>query len=76
MEQVKHIIKNLLIALVILFGVSMIFSLFFGDLMEEKSEAITLNEVVAKINNKEIKKIAVDGNDLEIIAQDDKIFTA
>ncbi len=72
----KHFIKNLIIAFAVLFGISMVFSLFFGDLLEEKSEAITLNEVVAKINNKEIKKIAVDGNDLKIIAQDDKTFTA
>jgi cell division protease FtsH len=72
----KHIVKNLVIALVVLICISIAFSMFFGDFAQEDSSAITLNEVVAKIKNNEVKKIAVDGSDLEIITQDDKTFSA
>jgi cell division protease FtsH len=73
---VKHIVKNLVIALVVLICISIAFSMIFGDFAKEESSAITLNEVVAKIKNNEVKKIAVDGSDLEIITQDDKTFLA
>ncbi len=72
----KHIVKNLVIALVVLICISIAFSMFFSDFAQENSSVITLNEVVAKIKNNEVKKIAVDGSDLEIITQDDKTFFA
>ena len=55
---------------------SAVFSVFFGDLIEDQTEQITLNEVVAKIKNNEVQKIIVKENDLEIIAKDEKNFSA
>lgn len=72
----KHIIKNIGIALLVFLCLSAVFSIFFGDLIEEQTESITLNEVVAKIKNNEVQKIIVEESDLQIIAKDEKIFSA
>ncbi len=72
----KNIIKNIGIALLVFLCLSAVFSVFFGDLIEDQTEQITLNEVVAKIKNNEVQKIIVKENDLEIIAKDEKNFSA
>ncbi|HXK31892.1 MAG: cell division protein FtsH [Candidatus Nealsonbacteria bacterium RBG_13_38_11] len=65
----KSLIKNFAIILVIFLVLSSIFT-FFSSPFEEKTE-LSLSQVVGGINEGNIKKIIVSGNDLEITYQDD-----
>lgn len=65
----KNFLKNFLFGLLIFLGIAGIFALFTSPL--EKPEEISLSELVSKINNEEVKEIAVENNRLEIILKDD-----
>ena len=65
----KSLIKNFAIILIIFLVLSSIFT-FFSSPFEEKTE-LSLSQVVKGINEGNIKKIVVSGNDLEITYQDD-----
>jgi len=65
----KNLIKNFVIILLVFLVISSIFALF-SQPFEEKKE-LSLTQLVGEINQGEIKKITVSGNDLEIIYQDE-----
>ncbi|MFH1582419.1 MAG: ATP-dependent zinc metalloprotease FtsH, partial [bacterium] len=65
----KNLFKNFLIILVIFLAVSSIFTLFSEPF--EPEESISLSQLVEKINDGEVKKIIVEGNNLKIYYQDD-----
>jgi cell division protease FtsH len=66
----KSFYKNILLAITILFGISIIFSFFLST--ENSPENLSLNQLVQKINNSEVKEIIVSGNDLYITLNNDK----
>ncbi len=68
--KIKKLSKNFIIILLIFLVISSIFVLF-SDLIEEKDE-LSFSQVVEKINQGQVKKITVTGNQLEIIYQDDE----
>jgi len=69
LKDMKSLIKNFAIILIIFLVLSSIFT-FFSSPFEEKTE-LSLSQVVKGINEGNIKKIVVSGNDLEITYQDD-----
>jgi len=69
LKDMKSLIKNFAIILLIFLVLSSIFTLFSSP-FEEKTE-LSLSQVVGEINEGKIKKIAVSGNDLEVTYQDE-----
>ena len=67
----KNLLKNFLIILVIFLAISSVFTLFSSPFQEEGN--ISLSQLVEKINNGDIKKIIVEGDNLSIYYQDDTI---
>lgn len=66
---VKNLAKNFIIILVIFLAISGLLALFSEPF--EKKEELSLTQLIEKINQGEIKKIAVSGNNLEITLQDE-----
>ncbi|HRY76679.1 MAG TPA: ATP-dependent zinc metalloprotease FtsH [Candidatus Paceibacterota bacterium] len=69
----KNLAKNIAWALLILLAVSFFFSYLWSGPVA-KSENIGLNDVVVKIQNNEVSKITVSGNNLTLLTKDDKTF--
>lgn len=69
----KNFAKNISWALLALLAISLAFSYFWSG-PAVKSETIGLNDVVAKIQNNEVGKITVSGNDLTLLTKDNKTF--
>lgn len=65
----KNLAKNFILIFLIFLVISSVFVLFSEPL--EKKEELSLSQVVEKINQGEIKKIIVLGNNLEIVYQDE-----
>jgi len=65
---VKNLAKNFIIILVIFLAISGLLALFSEPF--EKKEELSLTQLIEKINQGEIKKISVSGNNLEITLQD------
>ena len=65
----KNLLKNFLIILGIFLVISSIFSFFSEPFQSE--ETISLSQLVEKINAGDVKKIVVQGNDLQIYYNDD-----
>ena len=65
----KSLVKNFVIILLIFLVIASVFTLFSTPF--EKKDEIPLTQVVEKINQEKIKKIVVEGNDLEIFYQDE-----
>ena len=61
--------KNFLVILLIFLVISAVFALFFKP-FEEKKE-LSLTQLVREINQEEIKKITVSGNELSIVYHDE-----
>ena len=70
LKDMKNLIKNFAIILIVFLVLSGIFTLFSSP-FEEKTE-MSLSQVVEKINEGGIKNIVVSGNELEITLQEDK----
>lgn len=66
---VKNLTKNFIIILVIFLAISGLLALFSEPF--EKKEELSLTQLIEKINQGEIKKIAVSGNNLEITLQNE-----
>ncbi len=64
----KNLAKNFIIILVIFLAISGLLALFSEPF--EKKEELSLTQLIEKINQGEIKKISVSGNNLEITLQD------
>ena len=64
----KSLLKNLIIILGIFFLISAVFSLVENITKEEK--IVSLTELTSEINNGQVEKITVNGNDLEILRKD------
>lgn len=64
----SHFYKNLLWTIVTLIVISLVFSLFLESQPEPKK--LSLNQVVDKINSGEVRRITVNGEDLQIILTD------
>lgn len=62
----KNLVKHLILILVIF----LIFSFFFSFFPGQAPKSLSLSQVVEEINQENIKKIIVAGNNLEIIFQD------
>ncbi|MDP2855987.1 MAG: ATP-dependent zinc metalloprotease FtsH [bacterium] len=71
----KNFAKNISWALLALVAISLVFSYFWSG-STVKSETIGLNDVVAKIQNNEVNKITVSGNNLTLLTKDSKTFKA
>lgn len=69
----KNFAKNISWALLALLAISLVFSYFWSG-PAVKSETIGLNDVVAKIQNNEVSKITVNGNNLTLLTKDNKTF--
>lgn len=65
----KSLSKNFIITLLIFLAISSVFALFSESSSKEKK--LSLTQLVEEINQERIKKIAVSGNELQIIYQDD-----
>ncbi len=66
----KSLTKKFLLILLIFLAISAVFSLFYQP---DKEKEISFTELVQAINQGEIKKIKVLGNDLEITYQDESM---
>lgn len=64
----KNLYKNIFWAIVILLAVALLFSTFLQP--AQKPISLTINELATKINNGEIAKITVRGNDLTVDQED------
>ncbi len=65
----KNLVKNFVIILLVFLVISSIFALFSSPF--EKKKELSLTQLVREINQGEIKKITVLGNNLEISYQDE-----
>ncbi len=65
----SQLLKTFLIVIVIFLGISLIFSLFGQP--SKISNQISISQLVGKINQNEVKKITVEGNNLKIVFSDD-----
>ncbi len=61
----KHLSKNLIITILLLFLITMAFSTILGD-GTNTTQAFTLNELASKITNNEVSGIIVSGEKLDI----------
>jgi cell division protease FtsH len=64
----RNLIKNFIIVLLIFLVISSVFALFAQP---ETKKELSLTQLVKEINDEQIKKIVVSGNNLEIIYQDE-----
>jgi cell division protease FtsH len=64
----RNLIKNFIIVLLIFLVISSVFALFAQP---ETRKELSLTQLVKEINDEQIKKIVVSGNNLEIIYQDE-----
>ena len=74
MKNMKAFYKNIILGLLILFSIALVFSSLMS--LEKKPSKLSLNDLVLKINNDEVKEITVSGNNLKIILKDDTEFEA
>lgn len=65
----KDLVRNIIVVLLIFLIISGVFALFAQPL--EKEKRISLTQLVREINQGKIKKITVEGSNLQIIYQDD-----
>lgn len=70
--KMKGLLKNFLIFLIIFLIISGFFSLF--SLQEQTSEEISLNSLVEKIKSKEVEKIVVDEDKLNVFLKNQEQF--
>ncbi len=70
----KTLYKNIFWAVVMMFSLTLIFSILFET--TSKAEVLSINQLVSKINSGEVSKIVVQGNDLLIDLKDGKKATA
>ncbi len=68
MIKMKSLSKNTLWAIVTLLMVALIFSFIYSE--RDRPEVLNINQLVAKVNNEEIYKIIVSGNNLAIELRD------
>ena len=66
--------KNIILGILILISFSLLFSSLIS--LENKPLKLSLNDLVLKINNSEVKEITVSGNNLKIILKDNTEFSA
>jgi cell division protease FtsH len=66
--------KNIILGILILISFSLLFSSLIS--LENKPLKLSLNDLVLKINNNEVKEITVSGNNLKIILKDNTEFSA
>ena len=66
----KTLYKNIFWAVVMMFSLTLIFSILFET--ASKAEVLSINQLVSKINSGEVSKIIVQGNDLLIDLKDGK----
>jgi len=66
--------KNIIFGILILISFSLLFSSLIS--LENKPLKLSLNDLVLKINNNEVKEITVSGNNLKIILKDNTEFSA
>jgi len=67
----KNLAKNFITILFIFLLISAVFSLFYQPFKQIKE--LSFNQLVENINQGEIKKIIVAGNELDIVYQDDSL---
>lgn len=70
----KHFYKNILFAIIALTAFSFIFSALYN--YNARAEALSLDQLVLKINEGAVTKIIIRGNQLEVRLADGKIATA
>jgi len=70
----KIIYKNIFWAILTMFSLTLIFSVLFEA--TGKTETLSINQLVSKINSSEVSKITVQGNNLLIDLKDGKKATA
>ncbi|MDP2704321.1 MAG: ATP-dependent zinc metalloprotease FtsH [bacterium] len=68
----KSFSKNFLWAIVSLVSIALVFSALFNSDFSAKTERLSLNELVRRINAGETKSIEVSGDKLTILLKDDK----
>ena len=66
----KKLSKNILWVITFLFLIAFIFSLLL-EIKSSEKETLTIDQLVAKINTGEVKKITVNGNELKIVLSND-----
>jgi cell division protease FtsH len=66
----KNFLKNIIIAFIVFLAIASIFAMWKTPLSEPKE--ISLSEVATKVNQGEIKKIQVEGNELKIETSDNQ----
>ena len=70
----KNLFKNIIFIVIIFLVISGIFTLFSEPAKEKKE--LSLTQLVEEINQEQIKKITVSGNNLEIVYLDDSIASS
>ena len=72
----KEVIKKIIEVVFILFLIGLIFSFFSVKKFEIKPEIeeVGINVIAQKINEGEVKKIVVSGNEVKAILKDEKIL--
>jgi len=71
----KNLFKNIAIGILVFLILSSIFSYFLGGVGLISEQKISLNELVAKIKNNEIKSISVSDNEIKATAQNNQTFS-
>jgi cell division protease FtsH len=70
----KSFYKNIIVGFLILLSISLVFSSLMS--LEKKPSKLSLNDLVLKINNDEVKEITVSGSNLKVILKDNTEFEA
>ncbi len=72
----KKLFQNLILTLAIFLAIAGTFAILSGENLLLKSEEITLSQLATQIKEERVKEIRVDGNDIEVILQDDAVKKA
>ncbi len=72
--KMKDLNKNFVIFVLIFFFITLIFSYFITP-TEKKNTTITINEIAKKIQNEEINKIEIEGQNIKVYLKNNEIKT-
>lgn len=75
MKKFKNLTKNITTAILLFILITVIFSMVV-DFSASKSETISLNDLVNKINGAEVKTIIVSGENIKVTLKDGKLVMA
>ncbi|MDO8530077.1 MAG: ATP-dependent zinc metalloprotease FtsH [bacterium] len=68
--QLNPLLKNFIVIVLILVAIGGVFSLFYAP--AEKTDEISISQLVGDINSDKVKKITVLGDEIEVLYLDDK----